>query len=956
MRFYIWEDINLAFENQYQEFIYVRTYSRYLDKEKRRETWEETIDRYRDFFIDRIPEQKVQDFFDVCNAVKETKVMPSMRALWTAGPALKRDNIAGFNCSYTTIDSVKSFAEILYILMCGTGVGFSVERQYVSKLPSVPELNGSDSVVIVKDSKRGWAEGFYAVLRSLYAGEIPKWDVSKVRPKGSRLKVFGGRASGPEPLVDLFKFTIAIFKDAQGRKLSSLECHDIATKVASVVVVGGVRRSACISLSNLSDDRMAHCKDGQFWNQNPQRALANNSVAYTEKPSSDRFLEEWLSLIRSHCGERGIFNRESAKFIASLNGRRDVNKEFGTNPCCFTGDMELLTSDGYRRFDDLVGSKFNIVNSDGDLTAGTVWEVGEKNVVEVAFESKLNKKPIVCTDDHIFQLNDGTECMAKDLSGKRLMPYYKNNIVHNARSVKAGFIFGDGYINRLKSDEHLGLEVYIGQDDYDIADLFGCNIGVLYSKEAREIAEEYGMKPNTSNAKTLSGVKVDNSFLRGLYSANGSVICGKYGRVAYKTVSSVLASQVVGELSNIGIESYITTNKKHNVIHKNGEYESKESYDVNICRYSSLIKFASEVGFEQKYKNDNLYSMIVNRSPYVRTVRKCGVKKVYDFNEPKTSWGVVEGVVVHNSEIILQPKEFCNLTEIVVRENDTIESLKEKARHAAILGCVQSTLTDYGFIGREWKRNSEEERLLGVSMTGLCDHPVLGYKSIEAELMLRELKQVVLSTAKEWSNVLGINMPAATTCVKPSGTVSQLVDCASGLHPRYSPFYIRRVRVSTSDPICQFLVDRGVQYDPEVGEALEDASTYVFAFPCKSPESAVMRDEQCAMKQLEYWKMLQTCWCEHKPSITVYVKDEEWLEVGSWVYKNWNYVSGISFLPYDGGVYPLSPYEEIDEEEYNKMVESMPVLDFSELTEYEKEDQTVGSREFACTGGSCELI
>ena len=764
----------MSFESQYQDFIYKRTYSRWIDKESRRESWEETIDRYEKCLSKKVPEQKLPEFNEVCAAIKDLKVMPSMRSLWTAGPALERENIAGYNCAYTIIDNVKSFAEILYILMCGTGVGFSVERQYVNKLPIVPKLEESDKVIVVADSKKGWADAFYSLLKYLYAGSIPSWDMSKVRPKGSRLKIFGGRASGPEPLADLFQFTVAVFKSAQERKLSSIECHDVATKIASVVVVGGVRRSACISLSNLSDDRMAHCKDGLFWEQNPQRSLANNSVAYTEKPDPERFLEEWLGLIRSKSGERGIFNRESAKFIASLNGRRDVDKEFGCNPCCFAGDMHLLTSDGYRKFSELNGKTCDIVNSNGDLTLGSVWEVGKKDVVEIVFESKIwKRRSIVCTDDHVFMLNNGTECMAKDLEGKRLMPYKRDK----------------------------------DKDDF-----------------------------------------------------------------------------------------------------------------------------------------------------VVKAVKNCGLETVYDFNEPVTSWGVVEGVVVHNSEIILQPKEFCNLTEIIVREKDTIDTLKEKARFAAILGCVQATLTDFNFISRDWKRNCEEERLLGVSMTGLRDHPVLGHTSREAELILVELKQIVIDTAKEWSNALGINMPAATSCVKPSGTVSQLTDCASGLHPRYSPFYIRRVRVSSSDPMSQFLIDRGIPYDPEVGEVMETASTYVFAFPVKAPESAVMRDEENAIKQLEYWKMLQVSWCEHKPSITIYVKDSEWIEVGSWVYNNWNYVSGISFLPYNGGIYPLAPYEEIDEDTYNEMVEKMPILNFDELSQYEKEDKTEGAREFACAGGSCELI
>ena len=631
----------MSFPTSYQSFIYKRTYARWIEEEARRENWLETVARYEDCLGKRVPQNKKYDWHQACDAIRALEIMPSMRSLWTAGPALERENMSGFNCSYAEINTVKSFAEILYILMCGTGVGFSVERQVVAKLPTIPEvLEEVDDVVVVADSKRGWAEAYLTLLRGLYDGKVKRWDVSKVRPKGAKLKIFGGRASGPDPLVDLFKFTIRTFKNAAGRKLNSLECHDLVCKIASIVVVGGVRRSACISLSNLSDDRMAHAKDGMFWETNPQRMLANNSVAYTEKPDPERFIQEWLNLIRSKSGERGIFNRESAKFIVSQIGRRDPNHEFGCNPC---------------------------------------------------------------------------------------------------------------------------------------------------------------------------------------------------------------------------------------------------------------------------------------------------------------------------SEILLRPNEVCNLSEVVVRADDTIKELKRKVRQATILGMLQATYTDFQFLGREWKRNCDEERLLGVSLTGLRDHPVLGHKSREAELMLIEMKQEAIDTAKEWSEILGVNMPAAVTCTKPSGSVSQLVDSASGLHHRYAPYYIRRVRVNASDPMAKMLIDAGIPYNPEVGETFEAANTWVFDFPMKAPEGAVFRDEETAIQQLEYWLMIQKCWCEHKPSITVFVKDDEWLEVGSWVYKNWNYVSGISFLPMDGGVYQLAPYEEISEEQYEEMAAKMPEIDFDNLIEYEREDATQGSREFACQGNSCEL-
>lgn len=629
------------FRTDYQEFIYKRTYARYLDEEGRREDWQETVARYHNFIQARVPAHLLKDWYNACMSIEELEVMPSMRALWTAGPAAARDNLSMYNCAYKEMSSIRAFAEVLHVLMNGTGVGFSVERQFVNQLPVVPALEPDPTrKVVVQDSKEGWARAYLSLLNSLYAGLLPEYDVSKVRPAGARLKIFGGRASGPEPLLDLFQFTVRIFQGAAGRKLSSLEVHDITCKIANIVVSGGVRRSACISLSNLSDDRMANAKQGMFWEQNPQRCLANNSVCYTEKPDPERFIEEWLALIRSKSGERGIFNRESAKFIVQQTGRRDHKHDFGCNPC---------------------------------------------------------------------------------------------------------------------------------------------------------------------------------------------------------------------------------------------------------------------------------------------------------------------------SEILLRSAEVCNLSEVVVRPVDTLDDLKRKVRDATILGIMQSTYTDFKFVGREWKRNCEEERLLGVSLTGLRDHPILGRTSSEARLMLAAMKQQAIDVAREWSAALGINMPAAITCVKPSGSVSQLVDSASGLHHRYSSYYIRRVRVDAVDPVARMLIEAGVPYNPEVGQQLSTAHTLVFDFPMKAPETAVLRDEETALQQLEYWLMLQTCWCEHKPSITVFVKDHEWMEVGAWVYKNWNYVSGISFLPFDGGVYPLAPYQEITEDEYKELQQKMPALDFGQLHKYEQTDCTVGGKELACHGGACEL-
>ena len=640
----------------YQEYIHLSRYSRFDYEKNRRETWEETVDRYFNFFKEHL--------FDVCefkptpqiittlkNAILNLEIMPSMRCLMTAGEALKRENVAGYNCSYIAIDSFRAFDELLYVLMNGTGVGFSVERQFVQNIPVInDEFHDTDTVIIVSDSKLGWAKALRELIYLLAAGQVPQFNLSRVRPAGSPLKTFGGRASGPEPLEDLFQFSVNIFKGAAGRKLTSLECHDICCKIAEIVVVGGVRRSALLSASNLSDDRMRHAKSGRWWESNVQRALANNSACYTERPDMGIFMEEWKSLYESKSGERGIFNRGAAKEQAAKSGRRDPDHEFGTNPC---------------------------------------------------------------------------------------------------------------------------------------------------------------------------------------------------------------------------------------------------------------------------------------------------------------------------SEIILRSREFCNLTEIVIREDDTEETLKQKVKLATILGTWQSTLTNFKYLNKKWKENCDEERLLGVSMTGIMDchitngslpshgqggRPVKGLPEI-----LRELKQVAVDTNKEWAKKLKINHSAAITCVKPSGTVSQLVDSASGIHARHNPYYIRTVRADKKDPLAKMMSDEGFPHEDDV---TKPDHTWVFSFPIKGPERGVYRKDMSAIEHLELWKIYQDNWCEHKPSITVSVNEDEWLSVGAWVYENFDKMSGVSFLPFADHSYRQAPYQDCSKVEYNALLKSMTTnIDWSKLDEYENKDMTHGSQELACSAeGGCEIV
>ena len=629
----------------YQQFIHKSRYARWLDSEQRREDWDETVDRYVDFMVNQVRgkhnyELPKKDVEEIREAILNLEVMPSMRAMMTSGPALARDNISGYNCSYIPVDSPRSFDECMYILMCGTGVGFSVERENVDKLPVVSDaMHETDTVIKVGDSKPGWAKSLRELIALLYAGQIPTWDMSQVRAAGERLKTMGGRASGPQPLDDLFRFTVETFKKAQGRRLFPIECHDLMCKIGEIVVVGGVRRSALISLSNLNDDQMAHAKSGQWWENEGQRALANNSVAYKGKPEIGTFMREWVALYESKSGERGMFNREAADKQVAQNGRRETGHMWGTNPC---------------------------------------------------------------------------------------------------------------------------------------------------------------------------------------------------------------------------------------------------------------------------------------------------------------------------SEIILRPYQFCNLSEVMVRETDDLASLKRKVRLATILGTLQSTLTDFKYLRSVWKKNTEEERLLGVSLTGIMDHAVLS-KNVDSKRWLQEMREESVKTNDKYANMLGIPVSAAITCVKPSGTVSQLTDTASGIHARHNDYYIRTVRGDNKDPLTQFMIEAGVPHERCV---MKPDSTTVFSFAMKSPSNAVTRTQMTAIEQLELWKTYAIHWCEHKPSVTISVKEDEWMDVGAWVYANFDVASGVSFLPHSDHTYQQAPYQDIEKEDYLEWQQSYSYikLDWNQLSLFEKEDNTSGSRELACTAGVCEVV
>lgn len=626
----------------YQEFIYKRTYARFIESENRRERWTETVGRYGEFFMERVPPELRGDFIDAIQDVVNLRVMPSMRCLWTAGEALRQENICGYNCAYLPIKHYGNLGEVLYLLMCGTGVGVSVERQYINQLPVIP---GEDSFsvprpapIVFEDSKYGWADGLVRYLYHIFEfGHFPEYDLSHIRPKGERLKTFGGRASGPEPLKDLLEFIKRICLSARGRKLNSEEVADIICKTAEVVIVGGVRRSAILMLTNPSDRRMQQYKSGEFWHKHPYRSFANISSCYTEQPDMLQYMEDFMAVMASGTGERGFVNRESLQ--NTVPDGRDRSIDYGLNPC---------------------------------------------------------------------------------------------------------------------------------------------------------------------------------------------------------------------------------------------------------------------------------------------------------------------------GEIILRPHQFCNLSEVVVRPDDNLDTLARKVKHAVLFGVLQATLDNFNFVSADWKRNIQEERLLGVSLTGIMDS--VWHNPVRNPSMFSYLRGIARDQAKIYAQQFGINTPAAVTCCKPSGTVSQLVNCASGLHTRYASYYIRRVRVASTDPISAFLMDSGVPWQPEVGQDRYTASTLVFEFPCCSPSTAITRHDRSALEQLETWKNMKLFWTDHNPSCTIYVDESEWFHVGAWLYDNWNLLGGITVLPKDTGLFQLAPYEEVTRKELAQRVEDFPPLDWTALDCYEKGDTTTGAQEYSCSGGGCEIV
>lgn len=935
------------FKNEAAEFVYYRTYSKWNPENKRRETWPETVDRVLNFFKEEranLVPPKV--FKKIQESMLTFDVLPSMRMVWAAGEAARKSNVTIYNCSFIPVDSIEAFSECLYILCCGTGVGFSVEQKYINKLEVIPKLDESlvPQTCIIGDSKEGWADSVKFLLQKLYDGKTLNFDYSSIRPKGSPLKTMGGRASGPEPLIVLHSFIKEVFNKAQGRKLTTLECHDIFNKIAEIVVSGGVRRSSQISLSDLTDESMRVAK---IWPFPQHRAMANNSAVFYDKPSAVEFLKEWSSLASSGTGERGISNLGATR--ATAPKRRIAELIDGFNPCV-TGDTLLLTKTGYQSIESLVDSEVTIWNG-FEWSEVTPKITGEnQTILKIKFSDGRELK---CTPYHKFHLAEGYTGNSIEIEAHQLKlgdKLIKHELPVLDSKKKANF---NAYAQGFKSAE--------GMDDYNFLWLyepkFMCSERLGNTKQLKnnKIAVKCEVPYPKSYVPFDLGLEDQLNWLAGLLDGDGCEL--KEGGAQLSSIDFTFLTNLQNLLAQLGTQSKIVPGMPggyRKLPNGHGSYKAfwcQES--KRICIGAVQIQNLKDLGLKCE-------RLLFEKSPQRDASQFCKivsiedmgvVEKVYCFNEPKRHLGLFNGIITGQChEIALRSFEFCNLSTVIVTPEDDLESLLEKVETATWIGAIQSTFTDFPYLRPIWKQNCEEECLLGVSLSGQMDNP-----DILTPDALKALKQRALRVAKRASEKLGVNFAAAVTCGKPEGTTSQLVASGSGAHTWYGPYYIRRYRIAGTDPLYKMMKDQGFKFSPENGQTKENASTWVVSFPVKAPATAKFRDELSALDQLEWYKRIQTNWCEHNQSVTVYVKDEEWFDVGNWVYKNWDICIGVSFLPYDGGKYEQAPYEEITKEQYEKMVAKFPKIDYSQLSQYELEDNTEGAKTFACVGDRCEL-
>ena len=962
----------------YQRYIHMSRYARFRDDLGRRENWEETVDRYVSFFEKREGSKLPQSLWaELRSAIGGMKVMPSMRAMMSAGPALEKENLCGFNCSYLSISRVRSLAEMLYILMCGTGVGFSVERQLIKKLPEVAEgLPAIDKTpYVVEDSKEGWAEAYEHLLTSLWEENIiPTFDYSLVRPAGERLMTMGGRASGPGPLKDLFQFTTQTFMNARGRRLHSTELHDLACKVGEIVVVGGVRRSALISLSNLSDDRMRDAKSGNWYITHPWRSMANNSAAYTEKPDCFVFTKEWLALMNSGSGERGIFNREVAqRRVKNLPTGRDHDHEFGTNPCV-TGDTRILTPKGYVQISEVSGSEVEVWNG-YNWSKSPVFSTGVNPILEIEFSDGTLLKT---TPYHRFALN-GTHLLGETQVhdfGRKTKSNYRSLV--EARFLKIGDKLAKFNLPVVLEGEEYSTDAYSqgfyagdGCSDHTLSYVYSPKYSVIprLVGEIRPALEGYSRR-DWKHGPMLSkrfvplhgSLNYRLNWLAGLLDSDGCVVRDKNSEgLQIVSTDEEFLKETKLLLTTLGCASKVRSQGSHGnkFFSKEGRaYINKPTFILII---GSVETFKlQELGLKcSRLKLNNLEPQrSALQFVQVTRITNLGEEETFCFTEPEVGLGTFEGMVTGNcGEIILRDMGLCNLTEVILRPTDTYEQMVEKVRYATILGTLQSTLTKFKFVDSTWEKNAIEERLLGVSLTGILDLDVFRIQSFstkaEARQILRQLRKVAHETNKEFAELLGIEPSKAITCVKPSGTVSLLTNCSPGIHPGYGNQIIRRIRNDMKDPMTQFLIEQGVPWEPCVNKPEEVA---VFSFYIESSDYTL--EDLTAIHHCEIIKMFAEEWCDHNPSSTVIVRDNEWLEVGAWVYKNFDSILGTSFLPYFGSsTYQQLPIEPVSRAVWEEGVANSPNdLDWYRLAEIENGvDNVERTRELACVSGTCEI-
>jgi ribonucleotide reductase alpha subunit len=961
----------------YQKFIALAMYSRWDDSKKRRETWEETVERWYNFWVKRINKiaaetpldatatKNLQDkLVEAKDYVLRQEVMPSMRSLMAAGKALETHSLSGFNCSYISINSPKSFDELLYSSMCSVGVGYSVESKYTSQLPEIPTLYPTDTTIVVADSKIGWASSLRELTTLLYVGKIPKWDLSKLRPAGARLKTMGGRSSGSGPLNEVFEFVVKTFKNAQGRKLKPIECHDICCIIGQAVVVGGVRRAALLSMSDLDDDEMQHAKHGRWYDDFPYRGLANNSAAYYKRPNVAEFMHEWTSLYRSKSGERGIINVEGLRKTAPE--RREKSKLAGMNPCV-VGETLLLTEFGYFKIKDLVGKDVNVWNGT-NWSSVTPFSTGTNEVYDVKFSDGA---AMSVTPYHRFPVKSGysSPCRMTELIdmniGDKLekfpMPVCGDVTLSDDESYRKsaysqGFYAGDG------NDGYENSWLY-GEKYYKCQDRLVGRIG-KYNEDYGRGNWNHGPMFDKRYVPVNEPISYQIEWLAGLLDSDGVMTSDLHGNgLQVVSINNQFLLDTRLMLSRMGIRSKIIFACSEEM---RPMPDGKGGSKLYLCQAANRLLIGNAESFclwELGLRTSRLG--LSGRSPQrsagqfvkIASIEKTGrAEETFCVTEKEFGLVTFNGIVTGNcGEVLLRDRETCNLSAVICRPTDTAIDILEKVEIASFIGTLQSTLTDFKYLSKKWKENCDEERLLGVSLSGIMDNPLLhNVSNLNPDLptLLETLKREAVETNEHYADMLKINHSAAVTCVKPDGNTSQLVDSSPGIHPRFSKYYMRTVRRDKKDPLSILLKQQGVYHEDDVSRPKD---TDVLYFPVKSPEGSVFRKDVTAIQQLDLWLIYKQHWCEHNPSTTIYVREDEWMEVGAWVYRNWDYVGGLSFLPYSDHIYKQAPYQEISKEEYDAAVAAFPKIDFSKLSDVELDDGTTGSKELACSGGMCEL-